>query len=170
MPIGTTATELGVEPWTLEELSTIVFGEARLADEHNYDGWESLWTDDALYWVPIGRGNDEDPGSDISIIFDNRSRLGTRLKQLRTGHRYAQSPPSKTRRLISNLEIISRDGDDVKIAGNFILMEARPRGIRTWAGRTTWGFRKIDGNPRLFLKKVELIDSDDVLNTLGFLI
>ena len=24
------------------------------ADEHDYDAWEALWTDDALYWVPAG--------------------------------------------------------------------------------------------------------------------
>ncbi len=30
-----------------------LYREARYADEHDYDAWEALWTDDALYWVPV---------------------------------------------------------------------------------------------------------------------
>ena len=85
---------------TRAEVEEFLFLEARLADESDYDGWESLWTEDAIYWVPAGQA-DADPRERVSVIFDNRSRIATRLNQLRTGRRYAQSPPSGLRRVVS---------------------------------------------------------------------
>ena len=43
--------------------------EARLADESDYDGWEALWTDDAIYWVPAGRA---DVGPGVGSVGDLR--------------------------------------------------------------------------------------------------
>ena len=148
--------------------------EARLADEGDYDAWEALWTDDALYWVPID-GAGDDPQQQMSVIYDNRNRIATRLKQLRTGKRYAQAPPSNLRRLLSNIEFLggsaNPDGDvDLEVGANFLGIESRPRGIRLWGGRTTYRLRRHDGELRLAYKKVVLVDNDKPLPTLGFLI
>ncbi|WP_032404245.1 aromatic-ring-hydroxylating dioxygenase subunit beta [Rhodococcoides fascians] len=156
--------------WDIRDVEAFIYREARLADEHNYDEWEGLWADDAIYWVPIGHGNEEDPGSDISVIFDHRRRISTRLKQLRTGHRYAQTPQSKTRRVISNAEIRSIDGNEATVEANFVIVEHRPRATEFWSGRVTYGLRRTEGSLMMFRKKVNLINSDEVLPTLAFLI
>src|ERR1700756_5519516 len=51
------------------EVEQFLYREARLADESDYDAWEALWTDDALYWVPIG-GPGGDPQREMSVIYD----------------------------------------------------------------------------------------------------
>jgi hypothetical protein len=38
----------------LRQIEQFLYREARYADEHDYDAWEALWTDDASYWVPAG--------------------------------------------------------------------------------------------------------------------
>ena len=86
------------------EVEQLLFLEARLADESRYEEWLALMTDDVRYWVPSGPA-DYDPDTRISFVNDNRSRLETRVRQLLTGVRYAQTPPSPMRRVISNLEI-----------------------------------------------------------------
>src|SRR6201995_5183372 len=108
-----------------------LFREARLADEGDYDAWEALWTDDALYWVPVD-GEGGDPQRQMSVVYDNRSRISTRLKQLRTGKRYAQAPPSNLRRLLSNIEFLggienSSGGTDLEVGANFLAIESRAR-------------------------------------------
>ena len=35
----------------LREVEQFLFREARFCDEHAYDAWESLWTDDGVYWT-----------------------------------------------------------------------------------------------------------------------
>ena len=37
---------------TAGTVEQFLYREARYADECDYDAWEALWTDDALYWVP----------------------------------------------------------------------------------------------------------------------
>jgi benzoate/toluate 1,2-dioxygenase beta subunit len=153
----------------LREIEQFLYREARLADEHDYDGWEALWTDDAIYWVPAG-GADIDPERQMSVVYDNRSRIATRIKQLKTGKRYSQSPPSNMRRLISNVEVLGVEGADTVVGANFMLVESRERGTTLWAGRTTYRLRRIDDGIRLASKKVVLIDNEQVLSTLSFLI
>jgi benzoate/toluate 1,2-dioxygenase beta subunit len=169
------ATTLGPVPDDFDhrEVEQFIYREARYADESDYDAWEALWTDDALYWVPAA--STEDPLRTMSVIFDNRSRIATRLKQLRTGKRYAQSPPSSLRRLLTNIEFLggrrSSDGTvDLEVGANFLVLESRDRGNHLWGGRITYRLRRQDGELRLAFKKVVLVDHDRPLPTLGFLI
>src|ERR1700689_4132687 len=90
-----------------ERWKSFIFLEARLADEGRYSEWEALWTDDARYWVPMREG--QDPTSELSYINDNRSRIKSRVAQLNSGARHAQTPPSTMRRLVSNFELVDSD-------------------------------------------------------------
>src|SRR5437016_2479127 len=43
----------------LDEVTQFIYREARLQDDHEYDAWEALWTDDGIYWIPAnGQGTD----------------------------------------------------------------------------------------------------------------
>ena len=171
-------TEAGLGPvpdgFDRELVEQFLYREARLADEGDYDAWEALWTNDALYWVPIG-GEGGDPEQQMSVIYDNRNRISTRLKQLRTGKRYAQAPPSNLRRLLSNIEYLGgranyEGGVDLEVGANFLAIESRSRGTHLWGGRTTYRLRRRGDDLLLAFKKVVLVDTDQPLPTLGFLI
>ena len=161
------ATALDID--LLKEVEQFIYREARLQDEHEYDAWEALWTDDAIYWVPSG-ADDIDPTTTMSIIFDKRSRIGTRIKQLHTGKRHAQTPPSKLRHLLTNIELLESDDDDIAVGANFLVYESRERGVTLWAGRTEWTLRRVDGELKIARKKVMLVNNDRALSTLAFLI
>jgi benzoate/toluate 1,2-dioxygenase beta subunit len=160
----------GFDRWEVEQF---LYREARYADESDYDSWEALWTDDALYWVPVA--STDDPLRAMSVIYDNRRRIATRLKQVRTGKRYAQAPPSNLRRMLSNIEILgsqanSSGGVDLEVGANFTVLESHARGNHLWGGRATYRLRRQDGELRLSYKKVDLVDNDRAIPTLGFLI
>jgi benzoate/toluate 1,2-dioxygenase beta subunit len=176
LPRPDTATALVAVPegWDVREVEQFLFREARLADENDYDGWEALWTDDAIYWVPVD-GEGDHPRTSVSIIYDNRSRISTRMRQVKTGKRYAQAPPSNLRRIIGNIELVGGrenvDGAiDLEVAANFLALESRPRGTHLWGGRTTYRVRRVDGEIRLAYKKVVLVDNEQAVPTLGFLV
>jgi 3-phenylpropionate/cinnamic acid dioxygenase small subunit len=149
------------------EIEQFVYREARLADEHQYDAWEALWTDDAIYWVPAAG---DDPDRHMSIIYDNRSRIAVRVKQLKTGMRHAQRPPSSVRRVVSNVELLAQDGDDLLVGANFVAVESRERGNVVWAGRYEYRLRRQADELRMVRKTVTLVDRDRPLPNLGFLI
>ena len=152
------------------EVTAFVYREARLADEARYADWEALWTDDAVYWVPRAEGHD--PNTHVSHIYDNRTRLATRVRQLATGYRYSQEPASPMRRLLSNVEV-TRTDDGYEVGSNFILTEIvaqSTHAMRVWAGRSTHRLRRIDGALKLASKKVVLVNGDEAIPTLAFLI
>lgn len=159
----------GLDLEVLREVEQFIFREARLQDEHAYEAWEALWTDDGVYWVPAG-SDDQDPETTMSIIYDNRSRIGLRVKQLLTGKRHAQNPPSRVRHLISNVEVLHDDGEELRAGANFVVTESRERGLVTWAGRSEYTLRREDGGYRMARKKVVLVNNDRELYTLAFLI
>jgi 3-phenylpropionate/cinnamic acid dioxygenase small subunit len=149
------------------ELAAFIYLEARLADEGRYSEWEALWTDDARYWVPMRPG--DDPETRLSYIYDNRSRIRSRVAQLNSGARHSQTPPSTMRRLISSLEQVAADGRSTTIASNFALFEHR-REMNIWAGRC---IHRIETGPaplRLIQKTVHLVNADSPIRTLAFLI
>jgi 3-phenylpropionate/cinnamic acid dioxygenase small subunit len=111
----------------------------------------------------------------MAVMYDNRNRISTRLKQLRTGRRYAQAPPSNLRRSNSNIELLggrdnSAGGIDLEVGANFVVLESRARGNHLWGGRVTYRLRRVEGVLRLSYKKVVLVDREKPIPTLGFLI
>jgi 3-phenylpropionate/cinnamic acid dioxygenase small subunit len=154
----------------VNEIEQFLFREARLADEGDYDGWESLWTDDGVYWIPAN-GDDIDPERQMSIVYDNRSRIALRVRQLKHDKRHSQNPRSRLRRLLANIEILPTGDDaDVVVGANFIVYESRDRGTTIWGGRNEYRLRQVDGQWRMARKKVMLVDNDRPLSTLAFLV
>jgi 3-phenylpropionate/cinnamic acid dioxygenase small subunit len=156
----------------IREIEAFLFLEARLADESRYDDWEALVDQDMVYWVPVGEG-DYDPEERVSIIYDNRTRLASRIRQLNTGVRYAQTPPSPMRRLLSNIEIRKPAEDEYITFSNFILLELQVQATHNfciWGGRVEHRIRRGANGLRMFFKKVSLVNSTEPLPTMGFLI
>jgi 3-phenylpropionate/cinnamic acid dioxygenase small subunit len=154
----------------LNAVTAFIYREARLQDEHQYEAWEALWTDDAIYWVPAN-GDDIDPEKEMSIIYDNRSRIALRVRQLLTGKHFTQSPQSRLRRLVSNIELLDeRSGGDIGVASNSMIFESNLRGDAVWAARNLYRLRYVDGELRLAYKKVSLVNNEKAIYTLSFLI
>lgn len=152
-----------------DQVTRFIYREARLQDEHQYAEWEALWSDDGVYWVPAN-GEGEDPEREMSIIYDNRSRIALRVRQLMSGRRYAQQPVSRLRRLISNIEIVEVTDETLSVACNALVFESNARGETLWAARSHYRLQRATDHLLMSLKKVVLVNNDRALFTLAFLI
>jgi 3-phenylpropionate/cinnamic acid dioxygenase small subunit len=154
----------------LSAVTAFIYKEARFQDEHQYQAWEALWTDDGVYWVPAN-GADIDPETEMSIIYDNRSRIALRVRQLLTGKHHTQSPQSRLRRLVSNIELMDEPaGGDISVASNSMIFESSLRDDTVWAARNEYRLRYVDGELRMAYKKVVLVNNEKALFTLSFLV
>ena len=164
----TTMSGAPAETSLAQSASQFLFHEALLQDEHRYDEWEALWAEqETLYWVPMREG--ADPEREVSYIYDNRARLASRIRQLKTGLRHSQAPQSKLRRLISNIEI-HPDGADTEVRSNFILVESRRGTLTLWGGRTTHRLAREGKGFRIKAKTVHLVNGEEPIGNLSFLI
>ncbi len=150
-------------------IEQFIFMEARLQDTHAYDDWEALWEDDAIYWIPAN-GHDSDPERAMSIVYDNRSRIGLRVAQLKTGRRHTQTPRSELARIVSNIEVGDPSDNQIDVRANAMVFEDSQRGETVWAARLEYRLRFVAGQFRLVSKKVGLVNNHKPIFTLSFLI
>jgi len=153
------------------ELEAFVIQEARLADESKYQEWEDLWADDGVYWVPLREG--DDPTQKVSHLYDNRTRLATRIRQLKTGYRYSQLPVSGMRRVISNFEYAEEVNGCFQVEANFFLPEYSIQSVhdfRVWSGRVIYTLSRRENTFQIHMKKIVLVNGAEPVPTMSFLI
>lgn len=154
----------------MSAVTAFLYREARLQDEHQYEAWEKLWTDDGVYWVPANGAN-IDPEREMSIIYDNRSRIALRVRQLMTGKHFTQTPQSNLRRLVSNIELMDEQpGGDIAVASNSLIFESSLRDDTLWGARNEYRLRHVEGELRIAYKKVVLVNNAKAIYTLSFLV
>lgn len=151
------------------EVEDFLYREARLMDEHAYDEWLALWTDDALYWVPCNE-DDFDPERHVSIVYENRSRLEDRIARLKSGAAYAQDPRSRLSRVVSNVEVEKGNGKEIVVNSTFNLTALRRNRMDVFAGRAVHKLRPEGDSFKIAFKKVILVTNDAVIRNMTFLI
>lgn len=156
-------------PVDRHQIETFLYREARLMDTHAYDEWFALWTDDALYWIP-SNDDDFDPQRHVSIVYENKSRIEDRITRLKSGAAFAQDPRSRVSRVVANVEIEEGENGEVVVHSTFNLTALRRSRIDTFAGRVTHTLRPEGNSFRIAYKKVVLINNDEVINNLTFLV
>lgn len=153
-----------------DEAERVLLKEARLLDELRLEEWLSLYSKKCLYWIPTIPGGG-DPRKEVSIAFDDRRRLEDRVYRIRTGYAYSQLPLSRTRRMITNIEVTEGSNEnELLIRSNFCLHEFRVGVLRSFAGWTGYKLQKENDDWKIAMKMVNLIDSDQAHKNLTFML
>lgn len=155
----------------LADVNDFLIEEAELADASAYKEWLELWDDPCTYWVPCNRA-DYDPRKHVSIIYDDRARLEERCFRLTTGGAHSQEPASKLSRMIGNVRLVSPVNADglVEATARVVLVELRLGRKTVYAARCHYLLRRTPSGFLLRSKKVVLLDADEPLGNMTFLI
>ena len=116
------------------EVEDFLFHEASLLDAWRLEEWLQLLTDDATYRVPSNDRPQSDPKSALFTIADDIRRIRARVTRLKDPHAHAESPRSRTRRMIANVRIV---GDNpLVVEANFVIYRFRGNeDVRQYVGR-----------------------------------
>lgn len=103
--------------------------EARLLDDHRLEDWVNLFADDVRYWMPlVTNRTGRDVGKEVSLFGevahfdDDKTSLTNRVRRLATGMAWAETPASRTRHLVTNVEVMERREDGtLQVRSNFLL-------------------------------------------------
>jgi 3-phenylpropionate/cinnamic acid dioxygenase small subunit len=154
---------LVADPVLREQCRALLDREARLLDERRFEDWLRLFAPECLYWVP-GTPNGGDPRKEVAISFDDRRQLEGRVYRLRTGYAWSQVPPSRTARLVSNVEVFATDRDAVRmVRSNFLISEFRAGETRVLSGWYVHRLARGGDAWQILVKQVNLIDCDQNL-------
>jgi len=151
------------------EAEDLLYREARLLDDLRHQEWLAMLDENATYWIPCN-GDGTEPNREISLVFDDKHRLTDRIGRLQSGLAHAQNPPSKTKRLVSNVQIENATENAAMILSGFILYELRRGKERVFAGRYEHRLHLVDGTWKIASKKVVLMNNDEVIDNLTFIV
>ena len=166
-----------VDRETTYEVERFLYNEARLLDERRFQEWLDLYAEDIRYWMPV-RGNRYPKSSKAIVIMDpdryveddvarenemaffdeTKKTLSGRVARLETGMAWAEDPPSKTRHLITNVQVEPGDAaDEVNAYSNFIVYRNRAEIEQEfYAGSRQDKLRRVNGGWQLTRRKIVL--------------
>ena len=137
--------------------------EARLLDDGKFDDWLALFTPDAWYWVP-SEPDQDNPHDTVSLIYDDRRLLETRVRRLASPRMYSQEPRSRTSRIVSNVSIEDSGNNACTVRSKFLMIEYRRDSQRLFAGTAFHRLVQADGAIFIASKRVNLVNCDAPLD------
>jgi len=160
----------------LREVEQFLYREARLLDERRFREWLDLFTDDVRYWMGA-RSNryprtskaisilspnryvedDHTRDDELSIFDETKETLSGRVARLETGMAWAEDPPSRTRHLITNIEVAGDAGAELTVHSNFIVYRSRAETEQDfYVGAREDLLRRVDGGLKIARRKMTL--------------
>jgi len=109
------------------EVEQFYYEEAELLDDGRFADWLELLADDVDYWMPT-RTNRLRRQQALSIAArgeaafydETKESLAWRIRRFDSGMAWAEDPPSRTRQLIGNLEVVSLENGEVEAKTAFL--------------------------------------------------
>ena len=159
------------------EIEQFLYREARLLDQRKFHEWLDLLTDDLHYWMPMrsnrypanskaiaildGSRYEESEVStedELAIMDETKDSLRRRVARLDTGMAWAEDPPSRTRHMISNVEVEQGDREsEIKVYSNFLMYRTRGETEQDfYVGCREDILRNVDGQWKVAYRKIVL--------------
>jgi 3-phenylpropionate/cinnamic acid dioxygenase small subunit len=115
------------------EIERFLYHEAELLDERRYDEWLELLADDIRYYMPMRRNvkfghweqENTSEDSEISWFDEGKSTLVGRVRQINTGLHWAEEPVSRVCHMVSNVQVLEVQPDQVRVKSRFLVYRNR---------------------------------------------
>ena len=135
---------------TRQAVEDFLYHEAALLDAWKLDEWLTLLTGDCVYRVPSNDAPEGDPSGTLYLIADDLARIRGRVARLKDPQAHVEFPHSRTRRIISNVRIVDRRGDEMSVEANFVVYRfRREERVSAFVGRYRYRLRMVEGLVRI---------------------
>lgn len=152
-----------VEWATREAIETLIQREAALLDEQRYEDWLALYADDAYYWVP-SRPQQVSPRDEVSLFYDDRMLMETRVRRLTAAIAHAETPRTRTLRVVGRAAVgpAAEAGCDFVATAKFVMIEYRLNAQRLYGGTSRFGIKRTGAGFEIAWKRVDLVNAESV--------
>ena len=146
------------------DVRALVYTEARLRDERKLDDWYDLYTDDALYWMPLKHGQREDEVYN-ALFYEDKLMLKVRIERLKRAEAPSQLPPSRCQHVLQRPEVEIFDPDAGRFATRtpFVYVESQLDEQFVLAGAACHELVTAAGALRIRRKRIELLNREAAL-------
>jgi len=153
-----------VDNETYQEVVHFLIKEQEHLDNNEMRAWHALMDREVIYQVPIRvtRERPAGPGFVPEAYHMNEDwySLETRVARLESDYAWAEDPPSRTRRFVSNVRVSAGERDDeLLVKSNFLLYRSRGDTTNYFIvpGERHDVLRRIEGELKI-VKRLVLLD------------
>jgi benzoate/toluate 1,2-dioxygenase beta subunit len=150
------------------DVAQFLYHEARLLDTGQLEAWLDLFTEDAIYWVPLERGQ-QDAAETSSIIHDDRTLLELRVKQARHPRAHARQPLARTVHQVGNVVLLDDQDAELRVSSTLQLIEWRNDRQRVWGALVEHRLRRAGDGFKIARKRIDLVNSEGELDGIAIL-
>ncbi|WP_292965631.1 aromatic-ring-hydroxylating dioxygenase subunit beta [Novosphingobium sp. UBA1939] len=165
---ATTATLTATAAIGLDEAAAFIWAEGELLDRLAYKDWLPLWAG-GHYVIPIDR-DASDPVDALNIAYDDATMREARVKRLLSGFSMSSAPPARTVRSASRFVVEDSAPGALTVRCAQILVEYKYGRTRTLAADVTYRLVRTDAGLRMAGKTILLLNSDEDLFGIGYLL
>jgi len=153
----------------LNEVTAFIWQEGDMLDHGEYDTWLKLWTEKGTYIIPINP-QETDYENTLNYAYDDHHMRGLRVQRLTGGESISTSPQPRTVRTISRLRVLADDGVNVTVRAAQNIREFRKESLKHYSADLTYTLVRAEGGFRIHRKVIKLINSDDTLAGIGYIL
>ncbi|MEX2125721.1 MAG: aromatic-ring-hydroxylating dioxygenase subunit beta [Woeseia sp.] len=147
-------------PSLRERLALLLHDESEQLDTGRFDAWLALFTPDCVYWMPLSP-EQPDALDHVSLFYEDRLAMRLRIERLRHPRAHSLKDLIRTSRCGATpvAEKIDESTGDLVITRRFQMVEYHRDRTRLFAGIYTYQIADFRDDPRIRLKRVDLVDS-----------
>ncbi len=149
----------------LDEVSAFLFHEARLLDTRRWHDWLKLFAEGGMYWAPL-TFDQPDPINHASLFYEDALLREVRAQRLEEKRAWSQQPVTQAARIVGNIMLLPGQDGQIVVTSTFHMLEWRRHDQRMLGGQYTHHLKREAAGLRIALKRVDLINREDVQDTL----
>ncbi|HCT8366108.1 aromatic-ring-hydroxylating dioxygenase subunit beta [Klebsiella aerogenes] len=143
--------------------------EADLLDQGEFREWLALWRAEGMYIIPIDQKT-TDFANVLNYAYDNHEMREKRVQRLYSGESISTTPRARTIRMSGRYRLLSANDEVVEVRCAQLLYEYRKGNEQHYAADVTWTLAPEGDSFRILQKVVHLINGDDYLHSIGYIL
>ena len=147
----------------LNKIENLIFLEADLLDQKQWQNWLDLYTSDCVIWVPSWDSEEqlvEDPELSVNMMYlVGKHALEARVHRITSVDAYASLPLSRTMHSVTNIRLLEETPTILKVSAKWTVLCLDPRRGKIWRGGWyDYSFEKCQKGLQIQAKKITLME------------
>lgn len=147
----------------------LVWSEARLLDNKEYEEWDRLWAPDGRYVIPIDPET-EDFESSLNMVYDDDRMRRMRIGRLSSGYSISAVAAARTVRTVSRFVVLPSQDEAIELSSAQVLVGHRREETFVLGADLTHRIVFDGEEPRIARKVIRLVNSQESMSATGFLL
>ena len=153
----------------LNQVTAFIWIEGDMLDHGDFDTWLNLWSEKGTYIIPIDP-KEVDFENTLNYAYDDHHMRQLRIQRLTGGESISTSPQPQTVRSLSRFRVLFESDEEVTVRCAQYLREFRKDSLKNYSADIVYELERVSDTFKIQRKLIRLINADDALAGIGYIL